>query len=177
MATPTVGESVVRIPVRGKGGVHAGFVLVDAEFAHLAAYSWRLNLRGGYPIRNARSASGKVLTFYIHREVAGLTHGDGRHVDHINRDKLDNRWCNLRIVTLGQNNQNVGAHKDGRSGIRGAHYSHGKWRGKVIHRGVEYYLGTFKTTEDAGVAASAKRRELGFLGEPQPSPPAKEGGR
>lgn len=41
-------------------------------------------------------------TYYLHRMILGLKHGDKRYGDHINFDILDNRKSNLRIVTSKQ---------------------------------------------------------------------------
>ena len=40
-------------------------------------------------------------------------------IDHRNRAKKDNRWCNLREVTRAQNAHNTGVQKDNKTGITG----------------------------------------------------------
>lgn len=47
---------------------------------------------------------------YLHRLILGLTLGDGHYTDHINRDKLDNRRANLRVVTQKENCANRGGY-------------------------------------------------------------------
>ena len=82
-------------------------------------------------------------------------------IDHINRDKADNRWRNLREVTRSENLHNTGLRKDSSSGHRGVCWlnrpkrwlAHGQRDGKRFSR-------TFKRKEDA-VAAVATWRELG----------------
>ena len=65
----------------------------------LTHYKWWCGSGGRYA---TRTSCGK--TIYLHREI--LCAAPGEFVDHINRDKLDNRRANLRIATRSQNNIN-----------------------------------------------------------------------
>lgn len=53
--------------------------------------------------------------------IKGRDPKPGLEIDHINRNKSDNRWRNLREVTPSQNGQNSGARKDNKSGIKHLH--------------------------------------------------------
>ncbi len=87
----------VEIPLRGRA---TGLVaLVDDADSHLGEHRWYLSHSGGrgYAFRtnNHRSA-------FMHKDVVGDVPA-GMRVDHINRDRLDNRRANLRIVTHSEN--------------------------------------------------------------------------
>lgn len=78
-------------------------------------------------------------------------------VDHINRDKADDRWVNLRLASAEQNNANKGLSKSNRSGFKGVSFvpRDGKWRamwagprGKSQHK----FLGLYDTPEAASEA-------------------------
>ena len=71
--------------------------------------------------------------------------------DHINRNKLDNRRCNLITVTRRQNQMNVGLRKDNTSGIKGVCWDKqsNKWRVSVKISGRQYYLGLFNDKLEA----------------------------
>ena len=68
----------------------------------------------------------------------------GMEVDHINRDTLDNRRCNLRLVTHRQNmwntndNRNVYFAKD-----------RNKWRVEVTENGIKKSLGAYSSRDEA----------------------------
>lgn len=91
---------------------------------------------------------------YLHRIVAGCQPRDGLVVDHINRNKLDNRRANLRVGTQSDNMQNVAAHRDSTSKHRGVSWSkHNKgWMAQAMRQGVRKHLGTFKTEGEAAAA-------------------------
>lgn len=58
------------------------------------------------------SKDGKTKTVRVHRLVMETFCGyDKREVDHINRDKSDNRLCNLRYLTRKENMQNIAKNK------------------------------------------------------------------
>jgi hypothetical protein len=77
------------------------FAKVDAaDFERLMQWKWCARVgRHAYAVR--RQGGGVV---YLHRQIAGEP--AGLVVDHINRDTLDCRSCNLRKATVSQNNVN-----------------------------------------------------------------------
>ncbi|MGL5284384.1 MAG: HNH endonuclease [Plesiomonas shigelloides] len=89
--------------------------------------------------------------FLVHRLV--WLYMTGEHpedeIDHINGDRLDNRWSNLRAVSAFDNARNQGERKDNTSGRRGVTRRGSKWIARISHRGVRYTLGTFNTFDEA----------------------------
>lgn len=75
-------------------------------------------------------------------------------VDHINGNKSDNRWCNLREADQAQNLCNTRSHRDGTSAIKGVSLNArtGKWVAQIVVRGKYTQLGYFETEVDAGEA-------------------------
>lgn len=76
------------------------------------------------------------------------------YVDHVNSDRVDNRWCNLREATGSQNNANAKLHRHNTSGYKGVVFSKqaGKFHAKGEWRGKKYHLGTFDTASEAAKA-------------------------
>lgn len=69
-------------------------------------------------------------------------------VDHINHDRYDNRWVNLREATRGQNNFN----RKSTVPFRGVSAWGSKWRARIKHDGKTHHLGHFATAEEASEA-------------------------
>lgn len=80
-------------------------------------------------------------------------------VDHINGVRDDNRWCNLRAATRGQNNHNAKIRKDNTSGVKGVSWLGrlNKWQVSIMSGGVSKYIGIYSNLEDAKEAAKAHR--------------------
>ena len=100
--------------------------------------------------------------FYAHRIIWELEQGplaDGLVIDHIDRDKSNNRLENLRLVSESENARNRSS-KKGRyarlssSGRKWHSYCSDKVTNKYIH------VGTFDTEEQAHLAAITRRLEL-----------------
>lgn len=72
-------------------------------------------------------------------------------VDHVNRQKDDNRWLNLRLVTFAQNSQNRSVRVDNLSGIAGVSWvaSRKRWAAQISVSGRKFFLGRFKTKLEA----------------------------
>lgn len=82
-----------------------GTTLVSPSDAGLISrHHWYIDSQGYV----AAHIGGKVTK--LHRLL--LSPGAGQVVDHINRNKLDNRRANLRLATSGQNNANRGSSKN-----------------------------------------------------------------
>lgn len=86
---------------------------------------------------------------------------DAPIVDHINRNGLDNRLCNLRVATQSQNMMNTPPPR-GRA-VKGAYLrSTGKWQCLININGKLVSGGTFVTME----AAHARWLELATVRNP-----------
>ncbi len=83
---------------------------------------------------------------YLHRLAIVAVTGDqpNGQVDHINGNRLDNRWCNLRVCVANRQQWNMKKRKDGSSRFKGVTWNKEiqRWRanlrvnGKVIYGGV-----------------------------------------
>lgn len=85
-------------------------------------------------------------------------------VDHENGKRADNRWRNLRHVTVKINNQNSARSSRNTSGVTGVLWLKRErlWRAEIKIDGVRKELGYFKHKGDAVVARKAAEREHGF---------------
>jgi len=125
------------------------------DYDELRRYSWFLC--NGYPARSVWTP--KRVVVYMHRQITNAP--KGMEVDHINRNKLDNRRENLRIVTRKTNSYNLPVCKRNTSGVRGVswHKTRGKWRAHIYKDYKQIHLGVFTTFEDAIAARQRAEKE------------------
>lgn len=155
----------IKIPLGNTGK----FTLVDGDYdgEYFSQYKWKVNSVTGYAFRKKgphEDEPGKYVA--LHRLVQKCP--KGMWVDHINRDKLDNRSCNLRISTPQQNSWNrirkkgkykyIGVSKAQNGTLRdnGTRWLSPKFR--ALFRGK--HLGMFDTPEEAGLAWDAEARKI-----------------
>ncbi len=122
-------------------------VLIDDEDLPLIEkYGWQPEdegPRGAY--FKVKIQRNKVRrTHALHRMIMGCVPGDGKILDHINCNKLDNRKCNLRFTTHSDNNRNVPCRSTSRTGLKGVEFYKGKFRAKIWHNGKFIHLGRFR---------------------------------
>lgn len=77
-------------------------------------------------------------------------------IDHINRNPLDNRKCNLRFVNVWENNQN----KEHPHKISGVYFlkSCNKYKAEICQNKKRISLGYFKTKEEAIIARQSAEK-------------------
>ena len=105
--------------------------------------------------RNYIDAEGKAL--YISNRDGYKLHQylidcpKGYEIDHISLDTLDNRACNLRVVTHQQNQINQPLQRNNTSGVSGVSYypPRGKYRARIKIGQHDIHLGYYQTFEEA----------------------------
>jgi hypothetical protein len=81
-------------------------------------------------------------------------------IDHKNGVTDDNRWCNLREATNGENLQNMRkARKDNSTGFLGVYPCNGRFRAAISVSGKKYHLGYHDNAEDAYAAYIKEKRD------------------
>lgn len=83
-------------------------------------------------------------------------------IDHINRAREDNRWCNLRECSRSNNTANRPPHPENKSGYKGVSWSkcNKKWRVEICCKGVKHHLGLFDDIFEAAKTYNKKAVEL-----------------
>lgn len=74
-------------------------------------------------------------------------------IDHINIDKADNKWANLRSATLSQNRLNVPRRRDNTSGFKGVSYHKAtkSYSARIQIDGKRIELGRRRTAGEAAI--------------------------
>ena len=86
-------------------------------------------------------------------------------IDHINRDRDDDRWANLRPATNAENGRNAGLSARNTSGVKGVcwHRRKEKWQASIRVDRRLVSLGYFLAIDEAAVVR--KKAERQYFGE------------
>jgi hypothetical protein len=119
----------------------------------------------GYEIVNLYK-NGKRCAKTIHRIVAktflSIENFENKQIDHIDGNRKNNFFLNLRECTSQQNNFNRGKNKNNKSGYKGVGYDKKarKWVARICENRKEKYLGSFQTKEEAHEAYKQKAKKI-----------------
>ena len=106
------------------------------------------------------SISGK--RYLLHRLAWLYVNGGwpSKQIDHINGNRSDNRFSNLREASNAQNCQNIVVRPTNPSGFLGVSRHENKWRAAISVDGKRRHLGRFDTPEAAFAAYSKAKADL-----------------
>jgi hypothetical protein len=136
------------------------------EFTWLGDFNAkRVGRRAGTTVgvKGYRTITIKKRRFYEHRIAWYMMTGEDPtsfEIDHINGDKTDNRFCNLRLATSQTNKANCKLTASNSSGFKGVHARGSRWIAGITHNRKMIHIGMFKTAEEAARAYDAKAVEL-----------------
>ena len=148
---------MLEVPMYNRRGKVKAFFLVDDIDSWVTQYRWNL-VGKGYV---ARTENGKTIR--LHRELFNSEDIDGKVVDHINGNPLDNRRQNLRVCTVAENNRNNKGRSQSTSGVTGVAWRNNKWRARIKINHKDIHLGVFDNKEDA--IKARKEAEVKYFGE------------
>jgi hypothetical protein len=101
--------------------------------------------------------------YMLHRIIYEMHNGafEG-FIDHIDRNKLNNRIENLRVVTKSENELNCTKRVTNTSGYKGVYFSKqfNKWRAKIDKDKKQIHIGYYDDVEEAALAYNKKAFEL-----------------
>ena len=130
--------------------------VIDKEDSWVLKRKWRLG-NTGYAICDNATLLHRVLC------------PDFKEIDHIDRDKLNNRRSNLRECSHSGNMINRGIQKNNKSGIPGVCWDNGrsKWMAHAKVNRKTINLGRFDSIDDA--VKARKQAEIKYYGEFAPN--------
>lgn len=129
----------------------------DQDYEALAARHWYLK-PNGYAMATFPKPEGGREYRTMHRVILDVPRGI--QVDHINRDRLDNRRTNLRISDQSQNLANQVSRR-GTSVFKGVYWTAAQkgWAATIRHDGRTIPLGVFDSEIEAAFAYDAAAAE------------------
>lgn len=106
----------------------------------------------------------RIYRSYAHQIIWTMMTGKSlsMKIDHIDRNRLNNKWNNLRIATDSQNGQNRPVAKSSLTQLKGVLTRHKRpgYEARIKGNGKALRLGIFPTAEEAHAAYCKAAREL-----------------
>lgn len=143
------------------------YAIVDPErYEEIARYKWysMFNGRNFYAIRIVKiRRNGRVIrkNLAMHRVIMGTE--EGKVIDHINHNSLDNRLANLRAASFQQNTWNQRKQRGNCSSkYKGVIWAkeNKKWRAQLTFKSRPVFIGYFDDEQEAAMAYDARAKEL-----------------
>lgn len=148
-------ETTVLVTLRG--GIQS---LIDKDdLPVIERYVHHFNKRHGYACCNV-GPNGHTHPVPFHKMIINAP--KGMYIDHINGNRLDNRRCNLRLVTPSMSRVNSAPKRNSKSGYKGVvwHNQMKRWGAQIGVYGKVETLGWFDDPADAARAYDAKAKEI-----------------
>ena len=137
-------------------------MLVSAyDLDHIMMYQWYLN-SNGYPATYGtvdKNGERWGAPYPLHRFLIPSC-PEGYVVDHINRNRLDNRRQNLRVITAKQNSFNRKKPSNSKNTFKGVRKTGKTYKAVISKDGETYSIKDCKTERDAAMAYDAMAEEL-----------------
>jgi len=151
-------DDFAEIILYNKNNVECGRATIDTEdIEKVKNISW---------CKLARKVCGKLdsKNISLHHIILNFDYHDNFVVDHINRNFLDNRKINLRIVKQQVNTRNTKISKNNKSGTNGVCFDkkNNKWIAYIVINNKQIYLGRYLNIEDA--ILERKKAEIKYFG-------------
>jgi hypothetical protein len=147
----------------------AMFTATDARNADHACAQWNSRFAGKEALTkvNLGYRCGRLNYQYVlaHRVIwKWMTGEEAKEVDHIDGNRSNNAWNNLRSVTASLNRRNASIRADNTSGVTGVTYvkRRDRWQAGMNIAGKYVYLGLFTSKEEAVLARKVAERKYGF---------------
>lgn len=132
-------------------------ILIDDEdYELIKPYKWSIScVRGQFYMVHTYWPGLKSKTIKMHRLIMGVLGTPKIHIDHIDRNSLNNQKLNMRKATIAENSRNVGPNKRSHTGYKGVYlYKYpnknaGKYTAALRYDGKTFHGGYFKTAKEA----------------------------
>lgn len=146
--------ATVSIPLNNRKRPDLCAVVDEDDYPLVSAYSWHVLYTDGhwYAVAYIPGSGHVGRQVLMHRLL--LNAPPRVLVDHANGDGLDNRRCNIRFATSGQNAANAKKRGGSDSFYKGVSWQHGnsKWRAEAARDGIRIHCGYFDSEESAARA-------------------------
>jgi len=145
----------VKIELLGRGkDLELNYFLISKScFEKIIKHNWYIDSNGYPKTYTARSKT-------LHKNLLGKQE-KGYVIDHINRNKLDNRLENLRIITQKENSYNRSKNINSSNKYKGVKKcGNNKFTACITKDSIKREIGGFETEEDAARAYDMMAEEL-----------------
>lgn len=135
------------------------------DFSFVKEYLWSLDKSNGYTISSELKSNNtyRYKKLYLHNLIFKYYNEIpyGFEIDHINRNRLDNRKTNLRLATRSQSSQNTTKRDGTTSKFKGVYFdkSRNKWKMQLSKDGKLLYNKRFDTELEAAIFYNQKAIE------------------